>query len=75
MIDHFAAMRPTWLLFDAGWIHTRQSTPYLPHLHRIVSVGRLIWIEGTTMTGKDDCAWHLFDARHTTKTIEFIGRT
>ena len=25
MIDHFSLLRPTWLLFDADWAHTKQS--------------------------------------------------
>lgn len=28
---------------------------------QLEAVGRLRWIEGTTMDGKDDCAWYLFD--------------
>lgn len=31
----------------------------------IVAVGRLRWIEGTKMKGKDNCAWHRFDVNHT----------
>ncbi len=38
MILHFSAIRPTWLLFDADWVHTRQAARYLPHLRKIVSV-------------------------------------
>ena len=63
-IVHFSDWAPTWLLFDADWVHTRQAAPFLPRLRRIVSVGRVRWIPGTTMTGKDNCAWHLFDARN-----------
>lgn len=73
MIAHFSAIRPTWLLFDADWVHTAQARPYLPSLRKIVSVGRLIWIEGTTTSGKDNCAWHLFDQRGSGP-AEFIGR-
>jgi len=73
MITHFSAIRPTWLLFDADWLHTKQSAQYTPLLRKVVSVGRLIWIEGTTTSGKDNCAWHLFDARGSGP-IEFIGR-
>ena len=73
MITHFSQIRPTWLLFDADWVHTRQAIPHLPGLQKIVSVGRLCWIEGTGVSGKDNCAWHLFDARHAGPT-EFIGR-
>jgi hypothetical protein len=84
MIWQFMHMRPTWLLFDADWPHTiqddlarRQGLKTVPelmaHCVRIVSVGRLCWIEGTNQTGKDNCAWYLFDARHTGST-EFIPR-
>ena len=73
MIAHFSAIRPTWLLFDADWIHTRQAIPYLPWLRRVVSVGRLCWIEGTNQSGKDNCAWHLFDQRGEGP-AQFFGR-
>lgn len=73
MIPHFAAQRPTWLLFDADWMHTRQSAPFLPLLRKVVSVGRVRWIPGSRMTDKDNCAWHLFDARSDATTV-FHGR-
>ena len=73
MIPHFAAMRPTWLLFDADWIMTVQSAPFLPILSKVVAVGRLRFIPGTTQDGTTNCAWHLFDARHTGGTT-FHGR-
>lgn len=60
MIVRFSDRLPTWLLFDADWIHTRQAVPYLPRLRRIVSVGRVKWIKDSPFTGKDNCAWHLF---------------
>ena len=61
MIEHFAPQRPTWLLFDADWPHTKQSKYYMQFLHKIVSVGRIKWFGNTT--GKDNCAWYLFDAQ------------
>jgi len=73
MIMHFSSILPTWLLFDADWVHTVQAAPYQPRLQKIVSVGRLCWIEGTNQTGKDNVSWHLFDARHNGPT-EFVGR-
>jgi hypothetical protein len=39
----------------------------------IVSVGRVKWIEGSKNTGKDNCAWYLFDLKNKTAT-EFFGR-
>lgn len=72
MIAHFAALRPSWLLFDADWCHTRQAAPFLPMLRKIVSVGRVKWVEGSAHTGKDNCAWHLFSA--TGRGCRFVGR-
>lgn len=61
MIMHFKDLAPTYLLFDADWMHTKQALPYLKFCTDIISVGRLIWIEGTTMTGKDNCCFYRFD--------------
>ena len=58
MIEHFTNLRPTWLLFDADWAHTKQSAPYMKKCAKIVSVGRIKWFGN--MTGKDNCAWYLF---------------
>lgn len=73
MIDFFSEKRPTWLLFDADWVHTRQSAPYLDRLQTVVSVGRIKWFG--TMSGKDNCAWHLFDKGAKKPYAEFYGRS
>ena len=73
MIEHFSASRPTWLLFDADWMHTKQSAPHMSKCVKIVSVGRVKWIPDSKMTGKDNCAWYLFDAGFRGQT-EFYGR-
>ena len=74
MIEHFSKLKPTWLLFDSDWSYTRQSTPYMKDLCTdIVAVGRLKWIEGTTMSGKDNCAWYRFDINKEQET-RFHGR-
>lgn len=73
IIDRLPRFAPTWLLFDADWVHTKQAAPFLPILRKIVSVGRVKWIPDSTMTGKDNCAWHLFDAGPQ-GTVTFIGR-
>ena len=62
---------PTWLLFDADWMHTKQATPYLPHCKKIVSVGRVKWFGNTA--GKDNCCWYLFDFNDPQPTI-FVGQ-
>lgn len=73
MITHFAAQGATWLLFDADWMHTKQSAPYMPLLRKIVSVGRVKWIPDSPFTGKDNCCWYLFDAT-TDSPAQFVGR-
>ncbi len=73
MIEHFSALLPTWLLFDADWMHTKQSEPYMKWCHKIVSVGRVKWIPDSPHTGKDNVQWHLFDQGREGPT-EFIGR-
>lgn len=64
LILHFAKHKPTWLLFDADWAFNKRSGPYLEQCSDIVAIGRLHWIEGTTMTGKDNSAWYRFDSHH-----------
>jgi hypothetical protein len=73
IIENLSNQLPTWLLFDADWMHTKQSAPFMDRLHKIVSVGRVKWIEGSKMTGKDNCCWYLFDKEHNGG-IEFHGR-
>jgi hypothetical protein len=73
MIAHFSAQRPTWLLFDADWMHTRQSAPFMPYLRKIVSVGRVKWIPDSPFTGKDNCCWYLFD-QTSEAPAQFVGR-
>lgn len=73
MIEHFTAYAPAWLLFDTDWMHTKQSAPFMPLLSKVVSVGRVKWIPDSKMTGKDNCAWHLFD--RAANGTQFFGRT
>lgn len=73
MIEVFRRQRPTWLLFDADWAHTVQAKALLPFCRKIISVGRVKWIPGSKMTGKDNAAWYLFTAEAEGPT-EFYGR-
>ena len=75
IIVNLSGSAPTWLLFDADWVHTRQAQPFLPRLRSIVSVGRVKWIPGSPHTGKDNCAWHLFGKPRATRvSAAFYGR-
>lgn len=64
---------PTWLLLSADWMHTQQAAPFMPLCRRIVSIGRMRWIEGSAHDGKDNCVWMLF-ARTDMPPPVFIGR-
>jgi len=74
MIEHFRQLAPTWLLFDADWAHTQQSEPYMRHCHKVVSVGRIKWIEGTKHKSKDSGAWYLFTNEQNQGYAPFYGR-
>lgn len=73
IIDNLRTQSPTWLLFDADWMHTKQAAPYLKSCSMIVSVGRVKWIPDSKHTGKDNCCWYKFE-NHENVITEFIGR-
>jgi hypothetical protein len=64
LVQHFARIRPAWLLLESDWAYTKQAGPFMPCCSNIVSVGRLRWIAGTTMSSMENFAWFRFDARH-----------
>jgi hypothetical protein len=74
LIERFSDLRPTWLLFDADWMHTKQSRAFLPRLRKIVSIGRVQWFNKTA--GKDNACWYLFDKQSPRPNpTRFYGRT
>jgi hypothetical protein len=73
LILHLSEIRPTWLLFDADWVHTKQAAPYLEYCRKIVSVGRVKWIPDSPHTGKDNACWYLFDYGTSATPPEFWG--
>lgn len=72
IIENLSSQLPTWLLFDADWAHTRQAASLILKCSKIVSVGRVKWIPGSKMTGKDNCCWYLFGTKPEQTT--FFGR-
>lgn len=71
-IENLRRQLPTWLLFDADWAHTVQAKEHMKYCSKIISVGRIKWIANSKHTGKDNCAWYLFE-KYPVATI-FIGR-
>ena len=84
LILHFSDIAPTWLLFDAAWMFTagklmhRRGFGSVPAIMercvKVVTVGRLKWIRGSSCDAKDDCAWYLFDAAHDGRPPEFYPK-
>jgi hypothetical protein len=75
MIEIFTDIAPTWLLFDADWLFTKQAAPYMRLLSKVVATPRLKWIEGSKYTSKDNTAWFLFDKQRPVEAMpQFYGR-
>lgn len=74
IIHHFRTKAPTWLLFDADWANTNQAIQYLEYCEKIVSVGRVKWIEGSKSSGLDSCCWYLF-GKYPTQTKFYKRKT
>lgn len=62
IIAHLMSLRPTWLILSADWKHNGYALPLLEHCPKIVSAGRVKWMEDTKGAGYDNAAWYLFDA-------------
>lgn len=73
LIVHLSDIAPTWLLFDADWMHTVQAKQYLKRCSDIVSVGRVSWM-GNGVSGFDNCSWYLFDSSENYTSQNFYGR-
>ena len=71
MIENFIQYNGAWLVFDANWMHTKQSIELMKYCKKIVTVGRVRWIGDKA--GKDDVCWYQF-VNHKTST-EFCGRS
>ena len=72
-IEWYSTQMPTWLLFDADWMHTKQSAEYMQYCKKVVSIGRVKWVEDSKGSGKDNSCWYLFDYYYEGPT-EFYGR-
>jgi len=73
MMDVWIPLIPTVLLLPADYMHNVRFAKYLKHCTLIQTVGRVKWIEGSTMSGKDNYAWYFFTPKAPKGTI-FKGR-
>ena len=63
MLEHFLEelRLDVWFLLEADWMHTAQAAGYIQeHCDKIVSIGRIKWIEKSNSTGMQNYAWYHF---------------
>ena len=73
LIEVFANLNPTWLLFDSGWANNISSSDLLEkYCQKILPIGRVAWFENG-IGGFDNCSWYLFGVNKSSG-IEFIPR-
>jgi hypothetical protein len=74
VLDHFIGMKPMWMLWDSDWLFNGDPVPrFLKRASKIVAIGRVKWIPGSTMAGKENCMWVFFPTHHHTGP-HFYGR-
>ena len=73
IMDKFISLRPTVLLLPADFMHNQRFAPYMEKCYKVVSIGRVKWIEGSKMTSTENFCWYFFNNKSTKKT-EFYGR-
>lgn len=74
LLVHLSDRAPTWLLVDADWMNTAQFGRFASRCRRIVYIGRLLWVPGTTNPGFTACCWYLFDKPEPKSTPVFYPR-
>lgn len=70
IILHLMRLKRTWLLLSADFAHNVYARQVLHKCRRIVSVGRVSWMQNKT-SGLDNCAWYLFDPTVTSEETIF----
>ena len=72
LMDVFLSLRPTILLLPADYMHNQRMSHYMKLCSKVVSIGRLKWIEDSPYSGVDNYCWYWFDKDNKQQT-EFYG--
>lgn len=76
LMDKFISLKPTILLLPADFLHNIRFAPYLDVCERVISIGRVKWIEDSKATGVENYAWYFFDKdKDVDNATQFYGRT
>lgn len=73
LMEKWIDLCPTILLLPADFMHNKRFHPFLKQCDKIVSVGRVKWIEDSKSVGVDNYAWYFFDKY--AKETKFYGRS
>jgi len=63
LIDHLAEQAPLWTIIQSDWAYTSQATEYMAYCTDIVTIGRVMWIDGSASAGKENYSFYRFDKR------------
>lgn len=73
LMEKWIDLQPTILLLPADFMHNLRFTPFLRSCEKIVSIGRVQWIEGSKGSGVENYCWYFFNGNNN-KATEFYGR-
>ena len=60
ILDNTAAVKTVWLLLPADYMHNQRMALYMARCSKVVAVGRLKWIKGSTSDSTKNFAWYCF---------------
>lgn len=64
IIKHLMRLAPSWMLLPWDFAANDYFREVRDHCVEIVPIGRVKWVPGSGMAGKDNCAWYQFDLAH-----------
>ncbi len=75
LLDRWLPLIPCALLLPADFMHNIRFQEYLKYCSKIISIGRVKWIEGSKMSGMENYCWYFFDPHKTEEVCPvFEGR-
>jgi len=76
LLDVWIPLKETILLLPADFIHNQRFAPYLEKCVKIISVGRVKWIEDSKTSGVENYIWAFFNFnKDPLYQTEFFGRS
>jgi hypothetical protein len=76
LLDKWISLKPTILLLPADFMHNIRFAPYMKLCEKMMSIGRVQWIEGSKGSGVENYCWYWFDnAKEVDQSTKFYGRT